>query len=65
LFARKWGRTAYRETISDARLKAVTDHVPKWLFGESPQPQPELTPVPTADPPSQPRRAPASPPTTP
>jgi integrase len=24
----------YRETINDARLKAVTDHVRKWLFGE-------------------------------
>jgi integrase len=24
----------YRETISDARLKAVTDHVHAWLFGE-------------------------------
>jgi hypothetical protein len=23
----------YRETISDARLKAVTDHVRNWLFG--------------------------------
>ncbi len=25
--------SAYRETISDARLKAVTDHVRAWLFG--------------------------------
>jgi integrase len=24
----------YRETISDARLRAVVDHVHKWLFGE-------------------------------
>jgi integrase len=24
----------YRETISDARLKAITDHVRAWLFGE-------------------------------
>jgi integrase len=24
----------YRETISDARLKAIADHVRKWLFGE-------------------------------
>jgi integrase len=24
----------YRETISDARLKAVAEHVRKWLFGE-------------------------------
>jgi integrase len=26
--------TVYRERISDERLKAVTDHVHKWLFGE-------------------------------
>jgi integrase len=26
--------TVYRETISDARLKAVTDHVRGWLFGD-------------------------------
>jgi hypothetical protein len=25
--------SVYRETISDARLKAVTDHVRAWLFG--------------------------------
>jgi integrase len=25
--------SVYRETISDARLKAVSDHVRKWLFG--------------------------------
>src|SRR5262249_42403218 len=25
--------SVYRETISDERLKAVTDHVRKWLFG--------------------------------
>jgi integrase len=25
--------SAYRETISDARLKAVADHVHTWLFG--------------------------------
>jgi len=31
----------YRETISDARLKAVTDHVRKWLFGE---PSPKSSP---------------------
>jgi hypothetical protein len=24
--------SVYRETISDARLKAVTDHVRGWLF---------------------------------
>jgi integrase len=27
----------YRETISDARLKAVIDHVRVWLFGQLPQ----------------------------
>src|SRR5262249_33779108 len=26
--------TVYRERISDERLKAVTDHVHRWLFGE-------------------------------
>lgn len=26
--------SAYRETISDARLKAVSDHVHGWLFGQ-------------------------------
>ncbi len=26
--------SAYRERISDERLKAVTDHVRKWLFGD-------------------------------
>jgi hypothetical protein len=26
--------SVYRETISDARLKAVSDHVRRWLFGE-------------------------------
>ncbi len=26
--------TVYRETISDARLRAVTDHVRAWLFGD-------------------------------
>src|SRR5262249_62018014 len=25
----------YRETISDARLRAVVDHVREWLFGEA------------------------------
>ena len=27
--------SAYRERIDDARLVAVTEHVRKWLFGES------------------------------
>src|SRR5207302_4384088 len=27
--------SVYRETISDERLKAVTDHVRKWLFTKS------------------------------
>jgi integrase len=27
--------TVYRETISDARLRAVADHVHAWLFGEA------------------------------
>jgi integrase len=27
--------SCYRETISDERLKAVTDHVRRWLFAES------------------------------
>jgi integrase len=36
---------AYRERISDERLRAVTDHVRRWLFGEAaagaqPAPQP-------------------------
>jgi integrase len=30
--------SVYRETISDARLKAVTDHVRAWLFAESDRP---------------------------
>jgi hypothetical protein len=25
--------SAYRESISDDRLRAVVDHVRKWLFG--------------------------------
>jgi integrase len=32
--------SVYRETISDARLKAVTDHVRKWLFAEPPESAP-------------------------
>jgi integrase len=31
--------TVYRETISDARLKAVTDHVRAWLFAEKARPK--------------------------
>jgi hypothetical protein len=34
--------SAYRETISDERLKAVANHVRAWLFGTSPA-------TPTAD----------------
>ena len=33
--------SVYRETISDERLKAVTDHVRKWLFAE---PSPRSSP---------------------
>jgi integrase len=29
----------YRETISDARLKAVADHVRGWLFGDAKRPE--------------------------
>jgi hypothetical protein len=32
----------YRETISDARLKAVAEHVRQWLFGEA---VPEVVPA--------------------
>jgi integrase len=32
--------SAYRETISDARLKAVTDHVHDWLYPETAPQQP-------------------------
>ncbi len=39
--------TVYRETISDARLKAITDHVRKWLFDE---PSPKSSPSAGADP---------------
>jgi integrase len=28
--------SVYRETISDARLRAIADHVRQWLFGEGP-----------------------------
>jgi integrase len=38
--------TVYRERISDERLKAVTDHVHRWLFGEQSQSQQGSTPVP-------------------
>jgi hypothetical protein len=27
--------SVYRETISDARLRAVADHVRGWLFGKT------------------------------
>src|SRR5262249_18097229 len=40
--------TVYRETISDARLKAVTDHVRIWLFAEpkvAPDNRPDNRPV--------------------
>lgn len=30
--------SAYRERIADARLKAVTDHVRRWLFADPPAP---------------------------
>jgi integrase len=39
--------TVYRERISDERLKAVTDHVHEWLFGELLQSEPGAYPVPT------------------
>lgn len=32
--------SVYRERIEDARLKAVTDHVRKWLFSQQKQPDP-------------------------
>ena len=32
--------SVYRETISDERLKAVSDHVRTWLFGEEVAPKP-------------------------
>jgi integrase len=32
--------TVYRERISDERLKAVTDHVRKWLFGSNTHTEP-------------------------
>jgi hypothetical protein len=31
--------SVYRETISDARLKAVTDHVRTWLYTAATAPQ--------------------------
>ncbi len=33
--------SVYRERISDERLKAVTDHVHQWLFGDDPDPEAE------------------------
>jgi integrase len=32
---------AYRERISDERLKAVSDHIRKWVFGEGEKEQPK------------------------
>ena len=34
----------YRERISDERLRAVTDHVRKWLFGDALQREADATP---------------------
>jgi integrase len=42
--------SVYRETISDQRLKAVTDHVRKWLFGE---PSPKAPSSDSGEPPRQ------------
>jgi integrase len=36
--------SVYRERISDERLKAVTDHVRAWLFGEPKQAAPKQAP---------------------
>ncbi len=43
--------SVYRETISDERLKAVTDYVRKWLFAE---PSPISSPLAERDPAPQP-----------
>jgi len=49
--------SVYRERIGDERLKAVTDHVRKWLFGEPP---PKPAP-PTGTEPAQQEEPPAVP----
>jgi integrase len=35
----------YRETISDERLRAVTEHIRKWLFAPAPVEKPSMDPV--------------------
>jgi integrase len=35
--------SAYRETISDERLRAVSDHVRQWVFGEEANKEPKTT----------------------
>jgi hypothetical protein len=42
--------SVYRERISDARLKAVTDYVRQWLFSE---PSPKLAPPAGSEPAQQ------------
>jgi len=32
--------TAYREKVSDERLRAVCEHVKNWLFGKGKKPKP-------------------------
>jgi hypothetical protein len=34
--------SVYRETISDARLRAVADHVHAWLFPSPKEDKPEV-----------------------
>jgi integrase len=41
--------SVHRETISDERLKAVTDHVRKWLFGVHTEGKPPASLVASAD----------------
>jgi hypothetical protein len=41
--------SVHRETISDERLKAVTDHVRKWLFGVHSEGKPPASLVVSAD----------------
>jgi integrase len=38
----------YRETISEERLKAVTDHVRNWLFGPTKETAPATSVAPEA-----------------